>query len=173
MRHLRKLTMRRLGQALYNGALTHLPSFVFNRQKIYFLRLLGADIASSAKLGNHLKILGPTGLTIEEDSAVASGVVLDARGKLHLRRGALIGFESVLLTYTHESSDLDRPVHQQGVVSRPIVVGENSWIGARCIVLPGGTIGHQSIVGALAVVSRPVPDRSVAAGNPARVLKAR
>lgn len=173
MLYFRKLTTRRLGQAIFNSFFTHLPSLLFNRQKIRLLRILGADIAVSAKLGNHVKILGPTGLVIESDVAVASDVVLDARGGLHLQRGALIGFESILLTYTHASSDSTRPVHHQGVVSRPITIGENCWIGARCIVLPGGSVGSRSIVGASAVVSRSVPDDSIAVGNPARTVKTR
>ena len=55
--------------------------------------------------------------------------------------------------------------------SRPIIVGDNVWIGTRAIILPGVTIGDGAVIGAGAVVTKDVPARSVAAGNPARILR--
>ena len=55
--------------------------------------------------------------------------------------------------------------------SRPVVLEENVWLGARVIVLPGVTIGAHSVIGAGSVVTRDVPPRSLAAGQPARVLR--
>ncbi len=53
----------------------------------------------------------------------------------------------------------------------PIVVGSDVYMGMRTIVLPGVTIGRRVIIGAGSVVSRDIPDNSVAAGVPARVIK--
>lgn len=53
----------------------------------------------------------------------------------------------------------------------PIKVGDNCWIGAGAIVLPGVELGANSVVGAGAVVTRDVPPGAVVAGNPARVLR--
>jgi acetyltransferase-like isoleucine patch superfamily enzyme len=55
--------------------------------------------------------------------------------------------------------------------SRPIVIGENVWLGARVIVLPGVSIGKGSVVGAGSVVTRDLPDRVFAAGVPARIIR--
>ncbi|MGZ3599346.1 MAG: acyltransferase [Ktedonobacterales bacterium] len=55
--------------------------------------------------------------------------------------------------------------------SRPVIIGDNVWIGTRVIILPGVTIGDRAVIGAGAVVTKDVPPRSVAAGNPARVLR--
>jgi acetyltransferase-like isoleucine patch superfamily enzyme len=54
---------------------------------------------------------------------------------------------------------------------RPVVIGDDVWIGANAIILKGVTIGDRSIVGAGAVVSRAVPPDVVVVGNPARVVK--
>ena len=52
-----------------------------------------------------------------------------------------------------------------------VTIGDDSWIGAGAIILPGITIGKGCIVGAGSVVTRNVPDYTVVVGNPARVLK--
>ncbi len=54
---------------------------------------------------------------------------------------------------------------------RPVRIGDNVWLGDRCTVLKGVTIGDNSVVGACAVVSRDVPPNVVVAGNPARVVR--
>jgi maltose O-acetyltransferase len=55
--------------------------------------------------------------------------------------------------------------------SRPIVIGDNVWIGARVIVLGGVTIGDDSCIGAGSLVIDDVPPRTLAAGVPARVIR--
>lgn len=53
----------------------------------------------------------------------------------------------------------------------PVVLQSNVWLGARVIVLPGVTIGAGSVIGAGGVVTKDIPPRSVAVGNPARVIR--
>ncbi len=55
--------------------------------------------------------------------------------------------------------------------AKPIVIGDNVWIGHDSVVLPGVEIGNGSIVGARSVVTESIPDLAVAAGNPARVIR--
>ena len=54
---------------------------------------------------------------------------------------------------------------------RPVIVGEGAWLAAGAVVLKGVTIGARAVVGAGAVVTEDVPEDSVAAGNPARVVR--
>lgn len=54
---------------------------------------------------------------------------------------------------------------------KPIRVGDNVYFGAGCLVLPGVTIGNDVVVGACSVVTKDIPDNSVAVGVPARVIK--
>ena len=56
-------------------------------------------------------------------------------------------------------------------ITKPIVVGDNVYFGNNVIVLPGVTIGSNVIVGAGAVVTKDIPDNSVAVGVPAKVIK--
>jgi maltose O-acetyltransferase len=54
-------------------------------------------------------------------------------------------------------------------LGRPVVIGQNVWIGGNAVILPGVTVGDDAIVGAGAVVTRDVPDNVTVAGNPARI----
>ena len=67
------------------------------------------------------------------------------------------------LLYRHLIPDLE--------ITKPIVVGDNVYIGNNVIILPGVTIGSNVVIGAGAIVSRDIPDNSVAVGVPARVIK--
>lgn len=80
-----------------------------------------------------------------------------------------IGPNVQLLTPTHPVEPTPRRDKLEG--ARPIVIGDNVWIGGGAIVLPGVTIGDNSVIGAGAVVTRDVPANVVAVGNPARVIR--
>lgn len=67
---------------------------------------------------------------------------------------------------------LDAPQRNQGLeIALPIKVGNNVWIGGHVSVLPGVTIGDNTIIGAGSVVNRNVPSNVIAAGNPCRVIR--
>lgn len=81
-----------------------------------------------------------------------------------------IGPQVQLLTPTHPT---DPSLRRTGLESgAPIAIGDNVWLGGGVIVCPGVTIGSDSVIGAGAVVVHDVPPRSLAVGNPARVVRA-
>jgi putative colanic acid biosynthesis acetyltransferase WcaF len=84
-------------------------------------------------------------------------------GKIVILEGATVAQEAYLCTGTHDFKD---PSLQ--LITKPITIGKNSFIGARAMVLPGVRIGEQAIVGAMSVVSKDVPDHQIVAGNPAK-----
>ena len=55
--------------------------------------------------------------------------------------------------------------------SKPVIIGDNVWIGYRAMILKGVTIGDNSVVAANSVVTKDVPANSIVAGNPAKVIK--
>jgi maltose O-acetyltransferase len=81
-----------------------------------------------------------------------------------------IGPNVQLLTPTHPIEPQPRRDKLEG--AKPIVLEDNVWLGGGVIVLPGVTIGENSVIGAGAVVTKDVPANSVAVGNPARVIRA-
>lgn len=122
--------------------------------------------------------------TIEDFSAVNNGVgdvVIGDRTRIGLSNTiigpAKIGNDVrlaqnvVLSGLNHNYQDINSPIHKQGVSTLPIVIEDESWIGANVVVVPGVTIGKHCIVAAGSVVTKSMPSYSVIAGNPAKVLK--
>ena len=86
----------------------------------------------------------------------------------------MLGPEVVFISYNHEVSDVEVPMRAQGATdSKPIIVGNDVWIGMRVIVMPGVKIGSHSIVAAGSVVTKDVPEWGIVGGNPAKVIKYR
>ena len=71
-----------------------------------------------------------------------------------------------------EVTDLGLPPNKRKLYSKgPVIIGDNVWIGEGVCILSNITIGQNSIIAAGSVVTKSIPSNSVAAGNPARVLK--
>jgi acetyltransferase-like isoleucine patch superfamily enzyme len=72
----------------------------------------------------------------------------------------------------HRFDDPEKPVPWQGFSTKgPTRIGDNVWCGANVVVTSGVTIGRRSVIGANSVVTDDVPDFSIAAGAPAKVLR--
>ncbi|WP_437956040.1 sugar O-acetyltransferase [Sorangium sp. So ce119] len=80
-----------------------------------------------------------------------------------------IGPNVQLLTPTHPVEP--EPRRQKWEAAKPIKIGNNVWLGGGAIVLPGVTIGDNTVVGAGSVVTRDLPANVVAVGNPARAIR--
>jgi virginiamycin A acetyltransferase len=94
-------------------------------------------------------------------------------GLVHLRRDVLVGAAVHIPSGSriHGTDDLTRPIREQEQVRVQITVGAGAWIGSAAVVM--ADVGHDSVVGAGSVVTKPVPPLVVAAGNPARVIRER
>lgn len=93
--------------------------------------------------------------------------------------GLTIGDECIIGPYlschpeNHNFADLDESIRFQGVTREGIVIGENCWLGAKVTILDGVTIGSNCVIAAGAVVTKNIPDNTVAGGVPAKILKER
>ena len=81
------------------------------------------------------------------------------------------GHQVYITDQNHGYEDLDRPIAVQSMPERPVRIGAGSWLGYGTVVLPGTTIGRHVVIGANSVVRGDIPDYSIAAGNPARIIR--
>jgi virginiamycin A acetyltransferase len=94
-------------------------------------------------------------------------------GRVHLERDVLVagGVHIPSGADTHATTLVDRAIREQGGTRELIRVGQGTWIGNGAIVM--ADIGRDCVIGAGAVVTTAIPDRSVAVGVPARVIRVR
>ena len=142
-----------VGQYLRRAFLCRTLAFCARSATIEFGTLFSS---ASASIG-HRAYVGPRchlgWAVIEDDALLAAGV--------HVPSGAR----------THGIDDLTIAIRDQPTVKTPVRVGRGSWIGSAAIVL--ADVGQDTVVAAGAVVTRPIPDRAIAAGVPARVIRQR
>jgi acetyltransferase-like isoleucine patch superfamily enzyme len=93
----------------------------------------------------------------------------------HVRIGeqCVIADRAMFIDFDHGVVEVDRPIRQQGIYKRDVIVGSNVWIGYGACILRGVSVGDNSIVGTNSVVTRDVPANAVVAGIPARVIRMR
>lgn len=92
-------------------------------------------------------------------------------GPVSIGNHSHIGQHSTLSGLNHNYEDVEQYFDKQGVVTSPIVIEDDVWVGANSVILPGITIGRHSVIAAGSVVTQSVPPYSVCAGVPAKILK--
>lgn len=86
----------------------------------------------------------------------------------------MMGTDVVVITKNHAFNQTDIPMMQQGFEDeRPVIIGNDVWIGDRVIILPGVHIGDGAIIAAGAVVTKDVPAYAIVGGVPAKLIRMR
>jgi maltose O-acetyltransferase len=82
----------------------------------------------------------------------------------------MIGPYTLFATLKHTYSNLKVPMYLQKDSSEPVIIKDDVWIGAKCVILPGITVNKGAIVGAGAVVTKDVPAYAIVGGVPAKII---
>ena len=97
---------------------------------------------------------------------------ISAVSRVEIEEGVAIARGCYISDHSHGFDDPDAHIRDQPIERvAPVLIRRGAWLGQNCVVLPGVTIGRGSVIGANSVVREDVPDRTVAAGVPARVLR--
>jgi len=126
------------------------------------------------RLGNGEILLQPRDrnarIVIGNHNAFSNNVSLVAMGEIAIGNRCLIGDQVAIFDCDfHEISPFTR-MNGVGPI-QPVVIGDNVWLGSRVMVLKGVSIGENSVVAAMSVVTKSIPPNSLAAGNPAKVIR--
>ncbi|MBJ93786.1 MAG: transferase [Rickettsiales bacterium] len=112
-------------------------------------------------------------MSIGNDVWIGQQCFLHGAGGLRIGNGVGIGPGVRILTSAHDQPAADQIIMEAPIRFQPVHIGDGSDLGAGATILPGVRIGSYVQVGAGALVNRDLPDNSVAAGVPARVLRIR
>jgi putative colanic acid biosynthesis acetyltransferase WcaF len=156
---------RYLLERLFNLLITFLPS---HRLRQWWLRMLGAHIGRNSTVMMGTTMFAPKQLSIGDRCVVAERCVLDARGGITLEDDVVLASDVQLRTADHDPSAPDFTAR-----FRPIVVRRYAWLGTRCLLLGGVTIGYGGVVAAHALAVEDVPEYTVVGGVPAKPIAQR
>ena len=110
----------------------------------------------------------PAARIIIKEGAGISSSVLSCFESIIVGKHTMIGADCLIVDSDFHGFPLDE---NRPVKSAPVEIGDHVFIGARSIILKGVKIGNRSVIGAGSVVTSDIPENSVAAGNPARVIR--
>ena len=89
------------------------------------------------------------------------------QGGITIGDGTLVGHNVTIATLNHDYN----PNNRASITPKPVKIGKNVWIGSDSTILPGVEIGDGAIIGAGSVVTKSIPANTIAAGNPARIIR--
>ena len=170
-------TFKRIfGQIIYDMFAKHLPKSFYpikvgqTKIRAFCAKLIleecgknvnvekGATFSSKVRLGDHSGI----------------GINASISGTCYIGKDVMMGTDCIIYTRNHKTDDTSTTMRGQGFAEeKPVIIGDDVWIGGRVTILPGVHIGNHSIIGAGSVVTKDVPEWAVVAGNPAVVKKYR
>jgi acetyltransferase-like isoleucine patch superfamily enzyme len=111
-------------------------------------------------------------IVIGSGTSVAGGCVLSAQRQIVIEDHVLLARNVYVSDHRHRYEDAEVPILAQGVTGiSPVTIRRGSWIGQNVVVCPGVTIGVGAVVAANSVVKEDVPDRTMVAGAPAKVVR--
>lgn len=130
------------------------------------MRLFGATIIGTPFVHQRARIEHPWNLTLNHLASLGDRAHVYSLGKISVGTRAIVAQEAYLCTGTHDFSHPVRPLQ-----TAEITIGPDVFLGARCFVMPGVSVGANTIVGACSVLTRSVPPNVLVAGNPAGVIR--
>jgi acetyltransferase-like isoleucine patch superfamily enzyme len=168
MRSLSNYLRAGMFQLLY-GFVKYLPIPFANYLRFAVIRLFTNSFRSTY-IADGVQPLFPWNIKVGRHSSLNQGVLIDGFGGVSIGDNVRIASNVAINTADHHFSDPDMPIRQQGYDCAPVVIENDVWIGTAAVICKGVRIGHGSVIGAAAVVTKHIPAYAIAVGVPARVI---
>lgn len=133
-------------------------------------------------LGDHVRLEHGVWLKLVDHAAqltLGACTFIGANSEVDVQESVVIGAHSLIAPgcfitdHHHRLGEGDIRIDQMPCVARPVVIGNDVWVGAGVVVLAGVSLGDGAVVGAGSVVTRDIPPRGIAVGVPARTVRYR
>ena len=138
------------------------------KEKEALLHDIFGEVGDNVWLNSPLTVAVGKYVSIGKGTYANMNLTLIDDWKITIGKNVLIGPNVTICTTGHPI----HPAHRlDGMYSFPVTIGDNVWIGGNVFILPGVTIGENSVIGAGSIVNKDIPANVVAVGNPCKVLR--
>ncbi len=133
------------------------------------------SVGKRFRIGEGSQIVTPRMLSVGHNCFFGPRFYLSSPEEVRIGNNVMFGPEVMILGGDHDFATLGIPMRFSPNVGRsgPIIIEDDVWVGARCLLIKGVRLGTGSVIGAGSVVTHSLPPFSVAAGNPCRVIRTR
>lgn len=142
-----------------------LPQLIIFEIKTKYLKFLGASIGSRSIILCEIPKSNLKKLVVGDNCYIDKTVNLALHSSINISDSVVVNSSVSILTGSH---DLTSPSWEK--IDSPIHISSYCWIASRAIILPGVCLGKGAVVAAGAVVTKDVPEYSIVAGNPAKII---
>lgn len=160
--------LRLIWKIFWNILIRPLPRDMFKQWIILIYRLFKAKIHKSANIYSSVRVYAPWNLEMHENSCIGPEVDCYNVDKVIIGRHSIVSQKSYLCTASHNISK-----SSFNLITKPIILGEQSWVGASSFIGMGVTVGEGAVVGATSSVYKDIEKWTVVGGNPAKFIKKR
>jgi maltose O-acetyltransferase len=171
--------MTRFLKLIYIGFYTYFLSLIESRNtyksiivklRIMYLKPLFYKVGKRVNIQSHVRIEGWHNISIGNNSGIGRASHLSAISKIEIGDNVMIAEQLIIITANHSISGSKNMMDLPMVLS-PVKIGNNVWIGARVIILPGVNIGNNVVIASGAVVTKNFPSNCIIGGVPAKIIK--
>jgi acetyltransferase-like isoleucine patch superfamily enzyme len=164
---------RRFGTFGRGSVICFPPTAIVNERYIHIGcgTIIGPDVTLSAGMMPGQRCVSERVVGIGDRCLIGKGSSIVGHLSIEVGDDVWTGPHVYVTDQNHGYEDLAVPISRQTMPERPVVIGPGSWLGHGTVVLPGAHIGAHVVVGAGSVVVGELPDRCVAVGAPARVVR--
>jgi len=162
----------KIGPDMY---LTHWLLF-FKPLRLWFQKRKMLHIGTGSELRPYCVIDGTDNVFIGNNVIVPEHTRLitdpsDSSSKITIEDGVLFAPNVSIYATTHTYTNTSTPIKEQPLKNKSTTIKSGAWLGVNVVILPGVTIGKNSVIGANSVVTKDIPDFCIALGAPAKVIK--
>ena len=156
------------------GVIFGLPRYrLFIYIKVFLLRVMGAKVGRKVVIYPGVWIMTGENLIIGDEVDLAKDVIITSKGGVYIGDRTLIGYRTQILSANHTIPEIGERFPISGDLYGRIIIENDVWIAANCIITAGVKIGTGAVVAAGSVVTKDVPPNSIVGGVPAKILSYR
>lgn len=152
----------------FYGLLKYLPTPIGDIVRAIYLKLFLKKI-QTFHIREGVTFHFPEKISIGK-SIIGEFVYFNGYGGIEIGDMVLIGAGTSIYAHEHKFDDLSKPIWSQGLIEKPIKIKDNVFIGCDVIIVGGVTIESGAVIGAGSVVTKDIPENSIVAGVPAKVI---